>query len=208
MILMKIILLLMSLKLMDSLFILRNFPLICFTVQLMSPGQILSFLQHKMFLILVSLCLSVSASSSPSPPRSPSPHFFLPLSLFTSFHPPSLSLSLSWPFQYCLLCFLLDTTQLYMIKLFPVPNGLNYTCQYREHSNLWGCGISVASSNNSIERDVTQGHLDVPCSDRHNVSLYYITRDKRSHVIGHVAITVNGSCPHPTSPGGMILCLL
>ena len=94
-ILMKTILLLMSLKLMDSLFILRNFPLICFIVQLMSPGQILSFLQHNMFLILVSLCLSVSASSSPSPPQSPSPHFFLPLSLFISFHPPSLSLSLS-----------------------------------------------------------------------------------------------------------------
>ena len=95
-----------------------------------------------------------------------------------------------------------------MIQLFPVPNGLNYTCQYREHSNLWGCGISVASSNNSIERDVTQGHLDVPCSGRHNVSLYYITRDKRNHVMDHVTITVNRSCPHPTSPGGMILCLL
>ena len=109
MVLMKTILLLVSLKLMDSSFILRNFPLIWFIVQLMSPGQILSFLQHKMFLILVSLCLSVSASSSPSPPRSPSPHFFLPLSLFTSFHPPlffSLShltipiLSIMLPFRY------------------------------------------------------------------------------------------------------------
>ena len=111
MVLMKTILLLVSLKLMDSSFILRNFPLIWFIVQLMSPGQILSFLQHKMFLILVSLCLSVSASSSPSPPQSPSPHFFLPLSLSSPpFTPLSFSLSLShltipilfiiFPFRY------------------------------------------------------------------------------------------------------------
>ena len=115
-----------------------------------------------------------------------------------------MNLLLSFPF--------LDTSQLYM-RLFPVSNGLNYTCYYREQSIAWGCGVSVNNNaSNVTQRNgkiVTEGYVTDLCPETsYNVTMYYITSHNGSkHVIGFMDVSVNGSiCAPPTSPGGICAC--
>ena len=99
------------------------------------------------------------------------------------------------------------------MQLFPVSNGLNYTCYYREQSIAWGCGISVNNNASNVTQkngqDVTQGYVTGLCPETsYNVTIFYISSHNSSkHVIGFMDVSVNRSiCTLPTSPGGICVC--
>ena len=49
-----------------------------------------------------------------------------------------------------------DTSQIQTVDITPITNGIRYQCHFLPHSTLWGCGIMVTNSTNSITSTALQ----------------------------------------------------